>query len=162
MAIINARITSKSFNRWMMFPETAIKIFKCFDLCLASNQETEMFLKKLKVKKVYSNGNIKLINQVNENDIHNDNEKILIDNKFWIAASTHSNEEELCLKTHLLLKENIKDFFTIIAPRHIHKSQKIKSLCQKYKLNAQILHDGELIYKNEIIILNSFVLHQNI
>ena len=60
----------------MMFPETAIKIFKCFDLCLASNQETEMFLKKLKVKKVYSNGNIKLINQVNENYIHNDNEKI--------------------------------------------------------------------------------------
>ena len=125
MAIINARITSKSFNRWMMFPETAIKIFKCFDLCLASNKETEMFLKKLKVKKVYSNGNIKLINQVNENDIHNINEKILLDNKFWIAASTHSNEEELCLKTHLLLKENIKDFFTIIAPRHIHKSQKL-------------------------------------
>jgi 3-deoxy-D-manno-octulosonic-acid transferase len=53
LAIINARITSKSFKRWMMFPKTAVKIFSCFDLCLASNYETEKFFKTLQVKNDY-------------------------------------------------------------------------------------------------------------
>ncbi len=157
IAIINARITSKSFKRWMLFPKTASKIFSSFDLCLTANQETKDFLKKLNVRNVYSNGNIKLINQINESEISNNNEKFLLNNNFWIGASTHSGEEELCLKTHLLLKENKKNLFTIIAPRHIQRSQEIKSLCDKYKLNAQILNDGEIINpNNEIIILNSF------
>lgn len=162
LAIINARITSKSFKRWMMFPKTAVKIFSCFDLCLASNYETEKFFKTLQVKNVYLNGNIKLIHEINAVDIHNDNEKFLLSNKFWIAASTHEGEEELCLKTHLLLKEKEKNFFTIIAPRHIQRVHKIKSLCRKFNLSAQILNYGDLIDPNsEIIILNSFGILQN-
>ena len=157
IALINARITSKSFKRWMLFPKTAIKIFSSFDLCLTANQETKAFLKRFNAKNVYSNGNIKLIDQIDENKINNNNEKFLLNNNFWIGASTHSGEEELCLKTHLLLKENKKNLFTIIAPRHIQRSQKIKSLCDKFKLSSQILNDGELINpNNEIIILNSF------
>ena len=157
IALINARITSKSFKRWMLFPKTAIKIFSSFDLCLTANQETKAFLKRFNAKNVYSNGNIKLIDQIDENKISNNNEKFLLNNNFWIGASTHSGEEELCLKTHLLLKENKKNLFTIIAPRHIQRSQKIKSLCDKFKLSSQILNDGELINpNNEIIILNSF------
>ena len=139
------------------FPKTAIKIFSSFDLCLTANQETKAFLKRFNAKNVYSNGNIKLIDQIDENKISNNNEKFLLNNNFWIGASTHSGEEELCLKTHLLLKENKKNLFTIIAPRHIQRSQKIKSLCDKFKLSSQILNDGELINpNNEIIILNSF------
>ena len=157
IALINARITSKSFKRWMLFPKTAIKIFSSFDLCLTANQETKAFLKRFNAKNVYSNGNIKLIDQIDENKINDNNEKFLLNNNFWIGASTHSGEEELCLKTHLLLKENKKNLFTIIAPRHIQRSQKIKSLCDKFKLSSQILNDGELINpNNEIIILNSF------
>ena len=162
LAIINARITSKSFKRWMMFPKTAKKIFSCFDLCLASNHETEKFFKNWQAKNVYLNGNIKLIHDIKEVDIYNNNEKFLQSNKFWIAASTHKGEEELCLKTHLLLKEKNKNFFTIIAPRHIQRARTIQSICRKFNLNAQILNYGDSIDpKNEIIILNSFGILQN-
>tara|TARA_E500000178_G_scaffold266677_1_gene264084 strand:+ start:1004 stop:2215 length:1212 start_codon:yes stop_codon:yes gene_type:complete len=162
IAIINARITFKSFSRWMLFPKTAKTIFSLFDLCLAANSETEIFLKKLNVKKVYNNGNIKFINQADENDDTDQNENFLQNIKFWVAASTHAGEEELCLKTHLLLKKSNNNIYTIIAPRHIERSQDIKELCRKNRLNFQILNNNQLIdSKKEIIILNSFGILKN-
>ena len=98
LAIINARLTSKTFAKWMKFPKTASKIFSLFDLCLASNSETKIYLEKLNVKNVFYNGNIKFISELNNNISKNQNEDILLNNKFWVAASTHPGEEELCLK----------------------------------------------------------------
>ena len=65
IAIINARLTSKSFQRWMIFPKIAKKIFGIFDLCICSNNETKHYFEKLGLKKVYFKGNIKLIDQIN-------------------------------------------------------------------------------------------------
>ena len=52
IGIINARITSKTFRRWMLFPRTSKRIFSSFGLCLTSNLETKKYLLKLKVKKI--------------------------------------------------------------------------------------------------------------
>ncbi|MBL6786097.1 MAG: hypothetical protein ISQ91_01415 [Candidatus Pelagibacter bacterium] len=162
IAIINARMTLRSFKRWIRFPNTASKIFSSFKLCLSSNKETKKFLEELDVKNVHYCGNIKFINDINENEIGNLNENTLINNTFWIAASTHPGEEQLCLKTHVFLKHKFKNFLTIIAPRHIERSKKIGELCEKYKLNSQILNSDELIKPNkEVIILNSFGVLQN-
>ena len=77
--------------------------------------------------------------------------------RFWVAASTHDQEEIFCLKVHSDLKKKYNDIITIIAPRHIERSIKIKSLCKKFKFSSQIVKKGELILKNrEIIIINSF------
>ena len=162
VAIINARITSKSYKKWNKFPKTAFKIFSSIKLCLTSNKETKKFLESFEVKNVFYYGNIKFINDINENEITNLNEDKLINSPFWFAASTHNGEEELCLKTHHFLKDKYKNILTIIAPRHIERSKEIKSLCEKYKLNSQILNYDELIKPNvEIVILNSFGVLQN-
>ena len=157
LALVNARISSKTFNRWMLFPKTAKKIFNMFSLCLASSSETKKILDKLEVSNVHFNGNIKLINKINVNNIQNPNDKFLKKNRFWIAASTHVGEEKFCLNVHMRLKKKHKDIITIIAPRHIERCQKIKNLCETYNLESQILNKNELIVKNkEIIIINSF------
>ena len=162
IAIINARITSKTFKRWMMFPKTAKEIFGLFNLCLTSNSETKDYLQKLNAKNIYFNGNIKLINKVNIDNIKNLNEEILLNNRFWFAASTHLGEELFCLQTHLELKKKYKDIITIIAPRHIDRSQNIKKLCKDYNLDVQILNKNEVILQNkEVIIINSFGVLQN-
>ena len=157
IALINARITSKTFKRWMMFPSTAKKIFCLFDLCLTANLETKNYLSQLNAKNIHFNGNIKLINNIDKDKIKNFNEKILLKKRFWIAASTHNNEEIFCLKTHLKLKEKYKDIITIIAPRHISRVDNIKKLSEGFNLNTQILDNDELILNDkEIIIINSF------
>ena len=162
VALINARITSKSYKKWIKFPKAASKIFSSLRLCLASSKETKKFLETFAVKNVNYYGNIKFINDINENEITNLNKNILINSPFWFAASTHNGEEELCLKTHCFLKDKYKNILTVIAPRHIERSEEIKSLCEKYNLNSQILNSDELIKPNiEIVILNSFGVLQN-
>ena len=66
IALINARLTSKSFNRWMFFPGITKKVFQIFNLCLCSNSKTKQKLEMLDLKNVYYEGNIKLIEHVNE------------------------------------------------------------------------------------------------
>ena len=162
LCIINARITKKTFNRWMIFPNTAKKIFGSFDLCLASNLETKNYLTLLSAKNIYFNGNIKLINNINENKIDNLNKEILKTKRFWLAASTHAGEENFCLKIHSKLKKEYKDLITIIAPRHINRGQSIRKLCKNLNLKAQILNKNETFLNDrEVIIINSFGVLQN-
>ena len=52
---------------------------------------------------------------------------LFLKNKFWLSASTHDGEEDFCLKTHLLLKKEFGKLKTLIAPRHISRSSKIKN-----------------------------------
>ena len=162
LALINARLTKKTFNRWMRFPNTAKKIFNIFDLCLASNNETKDYLKKLDTKNVYFNGNIKLINKIDEKKIKNLNANFLSSRRFWLAASTHKGEELFSLKVHKKIKEKYANILTIIAPRHIDRSKEIYDLSNNLNLKTQLLNEGERISdEKEIIIINSFNILEN-
>ena len=155
LAIINARITRKSSKRWLRFPNTAQRIFKNIDLCLSSNKETHEFF--LRFNKSVLTGNIKLISKNYLKIKENLNEKRLIRKKIWLAASTHKNEESFCLKAHIKLKKEFDNLITIIAPRHIVRSNEIKKICNSLNLKSQILNEDDLISEeNEIIIINSF------
>jgi len=157
LALINARLTSKSFNKWMKFPKTAKKIFSSFDLCLTSNVETKHYLQKLSLQNVYCFGNIKLISEIDVNKIKNLNEKFLQSRRFWVAASTHRGEDLFCLKTHMKIKEVYKDLVTIIIPRHINKTNEILELANRLKLSTQLLNKNDIISKNkEVVIVNAF------
>jgi len=157
IALINARLTEKSFNRWINFSKIAKKIFGIFDLCLCCNSETKSFLKNLNARNLHFKGNIKLIGEIDPQKIKNTNEYFLQKNRFWLAASTHEGEEFFCLRTHIKLKKEFKDIKTIIVPRHIVRVSKISNLSQKLNLSFQILNKNEKILENtEIIIINHF------
>ena len=162
IALINARLTKKSLNRWLLFPETARKIFKVFDLCLCSNKETKNFLRELNAKNVKYVGNIKFVSDENKKFYENQNVRALSNSRFWVAASTHKEEDILCLKTHIEIKKKYNDIITIIAPRHINRVKKIKNLSESLNLNTQILNQNDNILQNkEIIIINSYGELQN-
>ena len=140
LAIINARLTRKTFNRWNLFPSTAKKIFNSFDMCLTANKETKEFLTRFKVKNVFFLGNIKLINKIDFKNLETINENFLSENIVWCALSTHNTEEVFCLKAHVKLKEKIANLKTIIAPRHINRVSSIKKISERLGLKSQILN----------------------
>ena len=157
LALINARITAKSFKKWNFFPKTAKKIFSVIDLCLTANLETKKYLEKFEVKNIYHHGNIKLLSKIDENGFDTHNKEFLRNSRFWLAASTHRGEEQLCINTHIKIKETLKKIITVIAPRHIERTREIVSLCKNLNLNVQILNDKDIIQDNmDIIIVNSF------
>ena len=157
IAIINARLTSKTFNKWMLFPKVAKKIFSAFNLFICANSETKANLEKFNVENTHYIGNLKFIPEESEKKIENINENILKKNRIWVAASTHADEDVFCIKTHLTLKKKYEDLITVIAPRHINRSEKLRSLAKKYNLSVQILNKNEKILENiEIVIINYF------
>ena len=162
IALINARITKKTYKRWILFSKTAKKVFGLFDLCLCANQETKDFLEFLEAKNIKYFGNIKLIKENDNKIFYEKNDQILSTSRFWVAASTHKEEDNFCLNTHIVLKKKYTDLITIIAPRHINRVNEISSLSKKFKLNTQILnHNDEINEGVEIVIIDSFGLLQN-
>ena len=157
IGILNGRMTNNSFKKWMIFRKTALKIFSKFNLILTSNLKSKEYFEKLGGKNIFHFGNLKFSSKINIEKLLIENEDTLKNIKFWCAASTHKNEEEFCLKTHIEIKKKIKDILTIIIPRHIGRTTEISQLCLNYKLNAQIINKSEKILENtEILIVNSF------
>lgn len=157
LAIINGRISNKTFSRWNLVPSFRDQIFSSFNLALSSNKDTEKHLKLMNAKNVHFSGNIKFIGNTSHKKINKKNESFFDNKKFWLAVSTHQSEEKLCLETHLKIKKFYENSSTIIAPRHIDRMKEIKTLCETYGLKYQILNKSDFLdKKKEIILINSF------
>jgi len=155
--LVNGRITKKSFQKWKFVFKFAQKIFSTFELCLSSSKQSMNYLNILKARNVKFIGNLKLAGKINLEQISNVNTNFFKNRKIWCAVSTHKGEENLCLETHKILKKNYNNLTTIIIPRHINRSNKIKLICDNLNLSSQIIKGQELINDNiEIVIINSF------
>ena len=159
LVLLNARITKKTFERWKLIKKFAKKIFEKFDLCIASNKESENFLKILGAKNIKNYGNLKFSNSKN-----NANQKFDLNflnkikgRRIWCASSTHEPEEEICAKTHLEIKKKFTDILTIIIPRHIDRVKKINK--ELLNLNLKIVLSSalnEVDDKTDIILIDSY------
>ena len=138
LLLVNGRITKKTFSRWQIFKKFAKDIFGKFDLCIASNAETENFLKNLGAKNIKNLGNLKFAKTElkSNNKLNPEISEKIKSRKIWVAASTHSSEEKICAETHLQIKKTFNNVLTIIIPRHIDRVKKITE--ELVKLNLKI------------------------
>ena len=127
LILLNARLTKKTFNRWMKLKNFGRSVFKNITIAYPQNLETKIYLNELKPNKIGNLGNLKFAENFEENldKIKINLKKELTKRKIWVASSTHKSEELLCAKTHILLKKKVKNLITIIIPRHIHRSTDI-------------------------------------
>ena len=159
LLLINARITERTFKRWKVVINFAKKIFEKFDLCIASNGESENFLKILGAGNVKNYGNLKFSHSktISKNNLNSSILAKIKNRKIWCAASTHPNEEVLCANTHIKIKKNYNDILTIIIPRHIDRVEKIKSELSNLNLKVALYSNLNEIYENtDILLVDSY------
>jgi len=159
LLLINGRITKKTFKRWHLVKKFAKKIFEKFDLCIASNKETEIYLKNLGAKNIKNYGNLKFAktnsNLSNKLDILA--LKKIESRKIWVAASTHSGEEIFCAKTHLEIKKKYNNVLTIIIPRHIDRIKKIEKELSSLNLKTvKYTNIDQIELDTDILIVNTY------
>ena len=157
--LINGRITYKTFNRWKKFPHLTKKLFSNFQISLASNIESEGFLKELNFNKVRYIGNLKYSQSINENFNFNNKrlDKIFRNRIPWCAVSTHNPEELLIGEVHKFLKKKDKRLLTIIIPRHVERSNKIKKDLEKLNLKIHLFTDIKTVTDDtDIYLINSY------
>ena len=122
--LLNARITKKSFDRWVKMSNFSKKIFGKISLALPQNNETMKYLKILGVKKIKIAGNLKYFGQ-SKKFLDKNTRKLFKNRLIFCAASTHYNEELFIGKIHKELKSKYNNLLTILIPRHVNRSQSI-------------------------------------
>ena len=159
LILLNARITSKSFNQWLIFKSYAKSVFKKISYSYPQNIETLKYLKKLDVKNINFIGNLKFIeNPYDKTSNYKKKLKSTFSSyKIWIAASTHHDEEIVCAKAHIILKRKIKNLITIIIPRHINRTNEIISTISNLGLKV-IRHSSNVkkLHGSDIYLVDSY------
>ncbi len=140
LILLNARLTKKTFNKWIKIKNFSNSIFNKINIAYPQNLETKSYLKQLNTQKINLLGNIKFTEnyEKKQNEV-NEKLKLKLKNKnIWVASSTHNQEEIFCAKAHIKLKKNIKNLLTIIIPRHIHRVKEIIPEIKKLNLSLQL------------------------
>ena len=158
LLLINARLTKKTFNRWFKFKNFTNSVLKNIKTAYPQNLDTKLYLNKLGVRNVVELGNLKFSEYQEDFDRKNKKLNSFLKNKnFWVASSTHDNEEIFCAKAHIILKNKFKNLITIIIPRHIDRARRIESELQNLNLNVT-LHStkNKDLDKTDIYLVDSF------
>ena len=158
LILINGRITKKTFRRWNKFKNFSKEIFSNFDLCLTSDKVSKNYLTKLKAKNIIYIGNLKFTETKNKKiNLSKNLDNFLNLKNSWCASSTHHNEEIICGKIHLKIRKKLKNLLTIIIPRHIERSEKIKIELEKLGLKV-FLHSNQkkIDFNTDIYLVNAY------
>ena len=155
--LVNGRITKKSFLRWRLVKNFAKEIFEKFDVCIASNKESENYLSMLGARNIKNYGNLKFANVKSDNKLDLINISKFKNRNVWCAASTHPSEELFCAKTHQNIKKMYKNVLTIIIPRHIDRVEQIKKELSNLNLKITLGNNHEQIDDDsDILLVNSY------
>jgi 3-deoxy-D-manno-octulosonic-acid transferase len=136
MALVNARISPRSFARWRRFPGTAQEILGGFRLVLARTEEDRARLQALGAAAALNWGDLKAAAPplpVDEAALDR-LRRLLGDRPVFLAASTHPGEEALVLEAHGLLAVGRPDLLTVLVPRHPDRGGAVADLAARQGL----------------------------
>ncbi len=131
LALVNARMSKRSFESWRLVPATAGALLTAFQVCLAQDEEIGARFRALGAHDVRVIGSLKADAPV----LPADAEKLETLRRavgarpILLAAQTHPGEEETILPAHDALRRSFADLLTIIVPRHPERGADIAMLC---------------------------------
>ena len=157
--LLNGRMSDKSFKNWSCFKFFFRKIIFNFSLILTMSKIDQTNFKKLGAKNINYIGNLKFCNeeQPYDNLLEKKAKKLISNRTVWLAASTHKGEENIVAYNHKLLKQklNIKNLLTVIVPRNIKRSSKIKKEIKSIVPSTKLFKSEHISKNTEIVIDDS-------
>lgn len=120
MALVNGRMSQRSYKRWRHNAGFSRPLFSSFDLVMAQNERLAERFGDLGAPHVIAAGNLKIDSPPPPADVL-ELERLkaaLAGRPVMVAASTHEGEETVIAQAHRRLAREVPGFCTIIAPRH--------------------------------------------
>ena len=147
LAMINGRISERSFRRWGRAPRFIAALLAEFDVCLARSEEDGDRLSTLGAPNVLVAGDIKFDAPTLPADRRELAELagLTSGRQMWIAASTHEGEEMIAAAAHKRLAQVFPDALTLIAPRHPERGEWILRQLEGQGLSCALRSRGETI-----------------
>lgn len=147
MALLNARMSPKSYEMWTKFESVIRPLVRAFDIICPQSDEDAQHYARFGARNVQMLGNLKhdvpplpadskamaaLLAQIGDRPV-------------WIAASTHNGEESLIAEAHGKLSNDHPSLLTIIAPRHADRGPKIAAELTEKGFTTVLRSRGEAI-----------------
>lgn len=126
-ALVNARLSEKSFASWRRATGLSSRMLSAFEVALSQTEETARRLSALGARHVMVTGNLKAAAAPlpAAPDALAALRDMIGARPVFAAASTHAPEEEMLGLVHRKLREKRPDLLTIIAPRHPDRGSEI-------------------------------------
>ncbi|MCA8889453.1 MAG: 3-deoxy-D-manno-octulosonic acid transferase [Parvularculaceae bacterium] len=158
LALVNGRVSPKSFNEWKRKPQTIRFLLSQFDLLIAQDNQNAERLSTLSGAQVAAFGNLK--NAAPPLPADDDGMRQLTEQigarPSWLAASTHPGEEEFIFDTHKMLKHDYPDILTVLAPRHPQRGAEVRDLALQSGLTALLRSSkGEITPDTDVYIADT-------
>lgn len=127
VVLLNARMSDRSFRRWMKLRGLSRPLFARFAVVLAQSEALAKRIVKLGAPKVIAAGNLKFDAPPPPIDMAEFARfrSIVGDRRVFLAASTHPGEEEMIAAVHKGLLATAPAHLTIIVPRHPERGAEI-------------------------------------
>jgi 3-deoxy-D-manno-octulosonic-acid transferase len=131
LALVNARMSPSSLQRWRRWSEAGRRLIGAFGYVSAADARTAAALSDLRGAPVLAPGNLKLAAPAPRIDVAAGGALAaqIGDRHVWLAASTHAGEDEIVLDAHARVRAEFPDAVLIIAPRHPDRGEDISKLC---------------------------------
>lgn len=127
LALVNGRMSPRSFAGWQRAPGTARALFSRFALCLAQTAGDAERLAALGAPVAAVAGNLKFDVRALPADpaaVESLSAR-LAGRPIWMVASTHPGEEEIVVAAHLALRTQRPGLLTLLAPRHPERGDEV-------------------------------------
>lgn len=120
MVLLNGRMSAKSFAGWQWAQSLVRPLLEGFALCFAQSSVEAARFARLGARRIQTPGNLKYAADPlpASHDEVAELRSAIGARAVWLAASTHSGEEEIVAAAHRILAHTRPDLLTIIVPRH--------------------------------------------
>ncbi|MET0906447.1 MAG: 3-deoxy-D-manno-octulosonic acid transferase [Tardiphaga sp.] len=146
MALINARMSQRSFPRWQKMSKTISALLGCFEICLAQSDTDADRFGMLGSRRVAVTGNLKFDVQAPPGDAAKLEtlKAVTRGRPILLASSTHPGEEEAVLEAHRALAALFPGLLTVIVPRHAHRGPAIAEMINAGGVRAALRSRDEM------------------
>lgn len=155
VALINGRMSPRSFRRYRRFRWLTRKILRRLVLIAVQNEDYAERFAELGASdsQLLVTGSVKY--DAVETDRKNKRTETLrrclniqSDEIVFIAGSTQAPEEQFCIDAYLKLRERFSGLRVVIVPRHPERFEEVASMVQSKKL--PLLRRSEMISRNQL------------
>ena len=131
LALVNARISARSAERWGWARKSVAALLSAFDMVLAQDEEVAARFRSLGARKVEVVGSLKADAPplAVDEDALAAMRKAIGRRPVLLAAQTHPGEDETVLPAHDMLRGQFPDLLTILVPRHTARGADLEMLC---------------------------------
>ncbi len=154
IALVNGKLSLKSFKRYQFFSFYAKKIFSHLDLFCLQNESLKQRFQTLGLNNLKVSGNLKFDNK----PVFLSNEELAclknifkIDGKIPVItlASTHAKEEEILLSLF-----GNKQYKIFLAPRHPERLSKVKNILKEKAISFCSLSKIDSLKEEKVILID--------